>query len=283
MVKIKRAEHIGFCAGVRRAISLVEQTLRKAGPSAVYCLKPIIHNPQVMQRLQEQGLHLAGSLNDIPKGAILILPSHGSPRKLRAQALAKKIKLVDVMCPYVASVHSICENMREQGYHIAIIGDAAHPEIQALVDLVPQATVIGDVEDIKAGMFDRKKVGIISQTTHAEEKFSAIVRAVIEKNPGVSQVHMYNTICLDTSCRQAEVKGLAASVDVLVVIGSRTSANTNRLYTLGRKINRRTFLVDGARSNALKKIGRAGTVGIISGASAPDWLVDQVVEALQKL
>jgi 4-hydroxy-3-methylbut-2-enyl diphosphate reductase len=141
--------------------------------------------------------------------------------------------------------------------------------------------LISDSSNIKQNVFSGDDVGIISQTTQSREKFFALVGEILEKNPQVRSIHIYNTICLDTSCRQEEVKELAGSVDCLLVIGSRTSANTNRLYNIGRRINRKTYLVESAESAVFGNIRKHQSVGIISGASAPDWLVKQIIKKLK--
>jgi len=279
-MRVKLAKHIGFCAGVKRAISITEKTLAKTkGP--VYCLGSIIHNSQVMARLQSRNLVQVDSPAKVPAGSILILPSHGSPHKVRIEARKRRIRLIDVMCPYVASVHDICSRMRADRMKVVIIGDKDHSEVRALAELAPDPVIISDIGDIRQNEFSGLSVGIISQTTQSREKFSAMVNALIENNPKVRSIHIYNTICLDTSCRQEEVRELARSVDRLLVIGSRTSANTNRLYNIGRRINSKTYLVESADSALFAKLGKSGTVGIISGASAPDWLVGQIVKKLK--
>jgi 4-hydroxy-3-methylbut-2-en-1-yl diphosphate reductase len=279
-MRIKLARHIGFCAGVKRAISITEKTLGKA-KSKVYCLGSIIHNAQVMHRLEARNLVQVDSPDKAPAGSILILPSHGSPHHLRQKASRRRITLIDVMCPYVASVHAICSRIRKDGMKVIIIGDKDHPEVRALVDLAPDAFIVSNSSNIKENYFSGQDVGIISQTTQSREKFFELVDEILQKNPQVRSIHIFNTICLDTSCRQEEVKKLAGSVDRLLVIGSRTSANTNRLYNIGRRINRKTYLVESADSPVFKELGTRGTVGIISGASAPDWLVRQIIAKLK--
>ena len=279
-MRIKLAKHIGFCAGVKRAISITEKTLAKSDKK-VYCLGAIIHNAQVMHRLAERDLVQVDSPAKVPAGAMLILPSHGSPHHIRVEAKKRRISLIDVMCPYVASVHAICSKIRKDGMRVIIIGDKDHPEVRALVDVAPDAFIIGDSDHIKVNMFSGQAVGVISQTTQSREKFFTLIGEILEKNPQIRSLHIYNTICLDTSCRQEEVKELAGSVDRLLVIGSRTSANTNRLYNIGRRINRKTYLVESADSRVFAGLDRRGTVGIISGASAPDWLVEQIIDKLK--
>ncbi|MFA5099492.1 MAG: hypothetical protein WC547_01225, partial [Candidatus Omnitrophota bacterium] len=142
-MRIKRAKHIGFCAGVKRAISITDKTLGKAH-TQVYSLGAIIHNAQVMARLQSQNLIPVDSPSKATRGSILILPSHGSPHRVRVEAKKRGLKLIDVMCPYVASVHAICSKIRKDGMKVIIIGDKDHPEVRALADLAPDAFIISD-------------------------------------------------------------------------------------------------------------------------------------------
>ena len=281
MLKIKLAKSIGFCSGVRRAIDIVEKTLN-SHKGKVYSYGSIIHNPLVIRRLEEKNLFTVSSLNDVQDSSVVILPSHGSPRFILDVAKKKRLKLIDVICPYVSSVHKICESLYKKKFRVIIIGDKTHPEVKALIDLAPNARIIEKIDEIKENEFSYKKIGIISQTTQAKEKFFQIVGRILEKNHNVSQVNIFNTICLDTSNRQEEVKRLAGAVDTLLVIGSRTSANTKRLLQLGRKVNKKTFLVEHDNAVLDKVLKNARDVGIISGASAPQWLVKEIVKKIKQ-
>jgi (E)-4-hydroxy-3-methyl-but-2-enyl pyrophosphate reductase len=282
MVTIRRAQHLGFCSGVRRAIAIAEKTL--AGKKGkVYSLGAIIHNPEVINGLQAKGLIMVRSLEEVEPGNTLILPSHGSPRHIRDSGNKKRLTMIDVTCPYVSSVQKICRTLYERGEQVVIIGDQTHPEIRALRDFAPSALVIEKASQVPADAFTNRTVGIISQTTQSREKFFSIVSRILEKNRGGCEFHIYNTICLDTSKRQEEVTQLAGAVDTLLVIGSMTSANTKRLLHLGRKVNAQTFLVEREEQVSPKMLERARTIGIISGASAPTWLVTSVIKKIKKL
>ncbi len=281
MVRIRRARHIGFCNGVRRAIDIAERTLeRKKGK--VYSLGPIIHNPDVIATLAAKGLVTVHSIDEVEAGSTLILPSHGSPRSVIEAGRRKELELVDVTCPYVSSVHAICRRLYENGAKVVIIGDREHPEIRALSDLAPSAVIVDSRERVPAGGFRGEKVGVISQTTQSREKFSTLASAILENNPDCRELHIYNTICLDTTMRQEEVTRLAGEVDALLVIGSKTSANTKRLLHLGRKVNPKTFLVE-REHQVVPRILEGNTIGIISGASAPTWLVISIVKRIKQL
>jgi 4-hydroxy-3-methylbut-2-enyl diphosphate reductase len=282
MLSIRLAKHIGFCSGVRRAISIAEDTLSKR-KCKVYSLGPIIHNPEVIKQLQRKGLRIANYLDDIESDSCVVLPSHGSPRYIFDIAKKKKLKLIDVTCPYVSSVHKICKTLHKQGFKVVIIGDRKHPEIRALMDLAHQACVITRIQEVPQDKFSHQKIGIISQTTQSRDVFLEIVSCILRKNPLVKEVCVFNTICLDTAARQEEVKKLAQDVDTLLVIGSRASANTKRLLSIGSKINRRTYLVETRDTPLSDIVKNAKIIGVISGASAPDWLAKEIVNAVRNL
>lgn len=280
MLSVKLAKNIGFCSGVRRAVNIVEETLSES-KSKVYSLGPAIHNPEVIKRLQEKNLCIVNSLDNLDGASTLILPSHGSPRNILNTAKKKKLRLIDVTCPYVSLLQKICALLHKQGLEVIIVGDRKHPEVRALLDLAPGAYTIEKIKDIKKDIFSYKKLGIISQTTQTKDVFFEVVSEILQKNPLVKEVHVYNTICLDTVRRQNEVKKLADSVDILLVIGSRHSANTKRLLCIGRKINKRTYLVEKAKVNLNKILKKAHKVGLISGASTPQWLVKEIIKKIK--
>ncbi|MDD4979696.1 MAG: 4-hydroxy-3-methylbut-2-enyl diphosphate reductase [Candidatus Omnitrophica bacterium] len=276
---IKLAKNIGFCLGVKRAIDIVEGALNR-NKGIIYSLGPVIHNPEVIKRLERRGLCVVKSLDNLKESSVLILPSHGTARNILKTAKKKKLRLIDVTCPYVSLVQKTCAMLHEQGLEVIIIGERRHPEIKALLDLAIGAHTIDRIKDIKQGWFSYRKIGIISQTTQAQDMFFKIVNKILEKNPLVKEVHIYNTICLDTARRQDEAGKLAKSVDVLLVVGSRLSANTKRLFSIGRKINKRTYLVENKGTPLSGILKKADRVGLISGASTPEWLVGDIVKKI---
>lgn len=280
MLSVKLAKNIGFCSGVRRAVDIVEETLRKS-KGKVYSLGPVIHNFEVIQRLKEKNLRIVNSLDKLEDSSILILPSHGTPRHILNSARSGNLRLVDVTCPNVSLVQKTCDMLHKQGLEVIIVGDRKHPEIMALLDLAPGAMTIEKIKDVKENIFSHKRIGIISQTTQARSIFFDVVNSILQKNPLVKEVHVYNTICLDTVRRQDEVKSLAREVDTLLVIGSRRSANTRRLLDIGRTINKRAYLVVNEKANLDKILKKAKSIGLISGASTPQWLVKNIVKKIR--
>jgi len=282
MLRIRLAKNIGFCSGVKRAINIVEDELSKS-KTKIYSLGPVIHNPAVTKQLEKRNLSIVSSLDNVEDSSTVILPSHGSPRHILNTVKKKKLRLIDVTCPYVSSVQKICKRLYRGGLKVVIIGNRGHPEIRALMDLVDEPYVIETIKDIPQNLFSYKKIGIISQTTQAKDTFFEIVSAVLQKNPKVSEAHIFNTICLDTIHRQEEVRKLASCVDALLVIGSRTSANTKRLLSIGRKVNRRTYLVETEDMPLHKILKNTRMIGLISGASTPNWLVKAIVKKINKI
>lgn len=282
MLSIKIAKNIGFCSGVRRAINIVDRTLSKSKRKVIYSLGPIIHNYEVIKRLEKRNLRVINSWDNLKGPSTVILPTHGSPKHTLDIDQKKNLRLIDVTCPYVSSVQKICKMLKNQGFQVVIIGDKNHPEIRALVDLVKDAYVIDKLKDIPEREFSYKKIGVISQTTQAKDIFFEIVSKILQKNTLAKEVRIFNTICLDTINRQEEVKRLACEVDVLLVIGSYISANTKRLLYMGRKINRRTYLVETEDEPLNKILKNAKKLGIISGASTPEWLVKSIIKKIRE-
>lgn len=280
MLSVKLAKNIGFCSGVKRAVNIVEKTLLK-NKGRVYSLGAVIHNPEVIKRLEKNNLCIVNCLDNLENSATLVLPSHGSPRSILDTAKNKKLKLIDVTCPHVSLVQKICDMLHKQGMEVVIVGDRKHPEVRALLDLAPGAYAIDKTISVKEDIFSHKRVGIISQTTQARETFFAVVSKILQKNPLVKEVHVYNTICLDTVHRQNEAKKLSGSVDALLIVGSRSSANTKRLLSIGRKINKKTYLIENEKADLGKIIRGVRSIGLISGASTPQWLVNNVIRAIK--
>jgi len=281
MRRIKLAHNIGFCSGVKRAIDIVEETLSK-NKGKVYSLGAVIHNPEVIRQLEKRNLCIVNSLDNVQEASTLILPSHGTPRNILNAAKIKNLRLVDVTCPYVSLVQKTCNMLYKQGLEVIIIGDRHHPEIKALLDLAPGAHTIDKIQDIRENIFSNKKIGIISQTTQTKDIFFEAISKILQKNPLVKEVHIFNTICLDTVHRQDEVKKLARSVEVLLIIGSSTSANTKRLFSIGRRFNKRTYLIQDEKANPNKVLKNANKIGLISGASTPQWLVEEIIKKISE-
>jgi 4-hydroxy-3-methylbut-2-enyl diphosphate reductase len=234
-----------------------------------------------MQQLRNKGLKIINSLDEIEQPGYLILPSHGSGRALVDAAQRRGLKVVDTACPYVSYVHKIIRKLYRQGYQIVIVGDKRHPEVKALLHSAPGSAAIERKEDIKT-MLPGCRIGIISQTTQAQAHLCSMIDMLLEKNTFAKEVRIFNTICLDARRRQAEVKDLAKTCNTVLVIGSAISANTRRLYSISKGLNKNTYLIQ-VPEECDKRLRHIKSVGIISGASAPEWLVGAVVDRCRQL
>lgn len=281
MRKIRLAKNLGFCLGVRRAVDIVEKTLLKS-KHKVYSLGPVIHNPEVIKQLQKKSLRVITSLGNLKESATVILPSHGTPQHILNNARNKKLILIDVTCPYVLLVQKICHTLHSQGLKVIIIGDRNHPEIKTLKSIAKGACIIQNLKEVKEKIFSYKRIGIISQTTQSKDMFFNIVVSILKKNPQILEVRIFNTICLDTIRRQEETEKLAKKVKVLLVVGSRTSANTKRLLSIGRRINPKTYLVETKENHVFEHLKDAKNIGLISGASTPAWLVKEIMQKIKE-
>ncbi|MCX5715816.1 MAG: 4-hydroxy-3-methylbut-2-enyl diphosphate reductase [Candidatus Omnitrophica bacterium] len=271
--KIEVAQCSGFCFGVKRAMRIAKEALDKNKDAGVYSLGPIIHNNQVVEELTKEGLKPA-SLDDIKKG-VVVISSHGAAPKVFSQIKAKGLRVVDATCPYVMSTQKTVEALSKDGYFIVIFGDRRHPEVESLMGFSGgTAAVVKDEKELGTIEFPHKKIGIVSQTTQLPANYIKVISAVMEK--GFSEIRIFNTICSDTQKRQESAAALAKDSDVIVIIGGKMSANTKRLFEICSNICKGTYHIETA--DELKKawFKGAGRIGIASGASTPDWVIEEV-------
>jgi len=276
-MRIRLAERCGFCFGVKRAIEMAESILKKRGP--IYSLGSIIHNREVVGRLSAKGLKVVKGIGGIRRGTIVI-SSHGLSPRTAAMIRKKKIRIVDTTCPFVLNAQRIARKLSGEGYSVIIVGDVKHPVVKALIDFADgRSTVIRDAGAAgRIGLAESSRISVISQTTQSMDNFIGVVDAILAKRP--KEVRIFNTICRDAECRQDAARRLARSVDVMLVVGGRHSANTRRLYEVCKKIVPQTYLIENERMMRPEWFRKAGEVGITSGASTPDWIIKKVVTAL---
>lgn len=267
-MKVKVAEHSGFCFGVKRAINIAEKTLSGSnGRQDIYSFGHIIHNPQVVRTLSEKGLNVISDIDSIEKGMVII-SSHGAPKDVIQKIKKKKIKLIDATCPFVKYAQDIVKDLKREGYKIVIIGDKEHPEVKALLSLTG--------EEKKS-----KKIGIISQTTQSKDNY---IKGILDILRGdFSEVRIFNTICNDTSHRQELTRKLLKECDVMMVVGGKNSANTKRLWQICKESGMDSYHIE--TETELKKDYFVGKkrVGVVSGASTPDKMVRKVVQKISEI
>jgi 4-hydroxy-3-methylbut-2-enyl diphosphate reductase len=267
----------GYCAGVERAVDTVERLLEQHGPP-VYVRKQIVHNIHVVRRLEERGAVFVESEQDVPEGAICVLSAHGVAPEVYRTAAARGLQTVDATCPLVTKVHKEARRFAEDGYTIFLVGHADHEEVVGTKGEAPQAITLVECVDDVDGLdpVDPERVAYVTQTTLSVDETNAVVERLRERFPSIVGPPK-DDICYATTNRQGAVKSLARHVDLVLVIGSSNSSNSQRLVDVTRDQGVPAYLIDDESHIRPEWLAGAATVGITSGASAPEWLVERVV------
>ncbi len=284
--KLKRvvlASPRGFCAGVVRAIEIVETVLQSL-PPPIYVRKEIVHNRFVVERLKQRGVIFVNELDEVPDGATVIFSAHGVSPAVREMARRKNLKVIDATCPLVTKVHLEAIRFAQEGYSIILIGHAGHEEVEGTMGEAPHCTyLVQSVQDVeKLQVPDPEKVAYLTQTTLSVDDTAEIVAALRQKFPKIVGPRT-DDICYATQNRQNAVKALAKQVDVILVIGSKNSSNSQRLREVAISQGCPAYLIEGAEQIEPEWLVEAESVGVTSGASAPEILVQQVIQRLQEL
>lgn len=277
-MEIKIAKNAGFCFGVKRAVNIAFK-LGKQCPNTVFTLGPIIHNPQVVKELEKKSIHMIDDLNKIDSGT-MIVRSHGLPPNLIKQAKDKGIAIVDATCPFVKKVQKYALSLMNEGYPVLLIGDKDHPEVIAIRGYLNSDIIICSSPDKIDFLKLPKKLGVVAQTTQDYESFKLIISKLINN---FTELKIYNTICDSTIIRQKSALKLAREVELMIVIGGKNSANTNRLANICNTINQNTYLIE--TPDEVNKSWFIGIkkLGITAGASTPKWMIDKVIEKVKIL
>lgn len=269
------ADKAGFCFGVKRAINTAFDA---ANGGRVYCLGPLIHNPQEVDRLRRAGVETVEDFSSLRSGDSLIIRSHGVPPSILEQARSKGLKIIDLTCPFVGKAQRHAETLKEEGYQVVVVGEKKHPEVQSIVGYAGENAVVVESAHEVDGMTLQQRVGVVAQTTQSYSNFSRIVLKLLHVS---KELKVYNTICTSTKERQHAARVLADQVDVMLVVGGRNSANTSRLATICRQEGKPTFHIEIADEIQPEWLEGAGKVGVTAGASTPDWVLKEVLKKLQ--
>jgi len=285
-LKIYLASPRGFCAGVKRAIEIVEKSLNKYG-KPVYVRHEIVHNKQVVNDLKEKGAIFIEELSDIKDNTRpVIFSAHGVPKSVPKEAKEKKLSFVDATCPLVSKVHRESEQLYKKGYDIILIGHNNHPEVIGTMGQLPDGSIklietADDVDLLKVENFS-KPLAYITQTTLSVDDTAEIIDKLKKKFPNIKQP-IKEDICYATTNRQKAVKEIAAKCDMFFVIGSRNSSNSVRLVEVAKKAGcKKSLLMHSEQKIPMDELMNSETVGISSGASAPDHLIQKLLEHLKK-
>ena len=281
--EIVLAEPRGFCAGVDRAIEIVERALIKYG-APIYVRHEIVHNTYVVNDLKAKGAIFIEELSDVPAGATLVFSAHGVSQAVRREAAERGFSLFDATCPLVTKVHVEVAKLRKEGFEFLMIGHKGHPEVEGTMgQLFDGIYLVEDVADVAhAPVRNPERLAVVTQTTLSVDDTADILAAVKRRFPQVREPK-HQDICYATQNRQDAVKVLSPEVDVVIVVGSPTSSNSNRLRELAERLGRPAYMVDDADALQPAWFEGATRVGLTAGASAPDILVQQVIARLRAL
>ncbi len=275
------AEPRGFCAGVDRAIEIVERALKKFGPP-IYVRHEIVHNTFVVNDLKAKGAIFIDELSEVPPGATLIFSAHGVSRAVQAEAQARGFSIFDATCPLVTKVHVEVAKLAREGYEFIMIGHKGHPEVEGTMGQLDGGIhLVEDVADVaRIQPAQTEKLAVVTQTTLSVDDAAEITAAVRQRFPSVRQPKQQD-ICYATQNRQDAVKMMSPQVDVVLVVGSPTSSNSNRLAELARKLGVPSYMVDNAGELRPEWLEGRARVGITAGASAPEVLVQEVIARIR--
>jgi len=274
-MKIFLARDAGYCFGVRDAVNLAYDTAEAHGE--VYMLGTIVHNERVIENLSNAGSKVVETLDDVPEDKPILFRAHGTAPELWKKTDKKKLNLVNATCPLVTEIHDEIKKLEEEGRRTIIIGDHGHDEVIAIAAQVSNPIIIANVDEAKV-LRKMKKAGVVSQSTQMIENVQEIMNVLMEK---VFDLRFINTICFPTRQNHEQIKELAAQCDVMIVIGSFTSANSKRLTQLALERNKRSYQVTTAEELDMSWFNDCKTVGISAGASTPDEIINDVVKHIK--
>ncbi|BCA65643.1 4-hydroxy-3-methylbut-2-enyl diphosphate reductase [Fluviibacter phosphoraccumulans] len=273
----------GFCAGVERAIAIVERALEQFG-APIYVRHEVVHNKFVVESLRARGAVFIEALSDVPAGATLIFSAHGVPKAVRDEAAARGLRIFDATCPLVTKVHVEVSRMRAEQREIIMIGHKGHPEVEGTMGQSPDGMyLVESVQDIATlQVQDPKRLAYVTQTTLSVDDAAVIVAALRERFPEIVGPKK-DDICYATQNRQDAVRELAQNCELVLVVGSVSSSNSNRLRELAELLGRKAYLIDRAEHIDASWLAGAPRIGVTAGASAPEVLVEEVIARLHAL
>lgn len=281
--EIVLAEPRGFCAGVDRAIDIVDRALQKFG-APIYVRHEIVHNTYVVADLKSRGAVFIEDLADVPEGATLVFSAHGVPKSVEQEAVRRGFRIFDATCPLVTKVHVEVAKLHKEGFEFIMIGHKGHPEVEGTMgQLLDGIYLVEDAADVAhVTPKQTERLAVVTQTTLSVDDAAHITQAVVARFPNIRQPKMQD-ICYATQNRQDAVKVLSKEVDLVIVVGSPTSSNSNRLRDVAQRAGAESYMVDSAEEIKPEWFEGKTRVGLTAGASAPDILVQQVISRMRAL
>ena len=274
-MKIFLAKNAGYCFGVRDAVQLAYDTAQDDGD--VYMLGHIVHNENVVDKLDKAGAKVVETLDQVPNGKPILFRAHGTHIDTWKKAQEKNMNIIDATCPLVEEIHDEIKILEEEGRRIIIIGDHGHDEVIGIASQVKNAVIVANPDEANA-LRKTKKAGVVSQSTQTIENVQEIINILMSK---VFDLRFVNTICFPTKRNQEQIKELAEACDLMIVIGSFTSANSKRLTQLAKERNKLSFQVTCANDVDESWLENVETVGISAGASTPDNIINEVIDKIK--
>jgi len=280
-MKISLSNNLSYCSGVQRTLDLVEKVIAKNPNRLYYMLGEIVHNEHVINRMKSLGLRIIYNLDEITEEGTVIIQSHGTPQRIFEELKAKRLDYIDATCPMVSVIHRRIQKLEEEGYSPVIIGQRGHDEVSGIAGQVRDALIFGSPEEVtEKALSGIERVGIVVQSTFIRTEAVTVVDKIKTILPDVKFI---DTICHPTTERQTEISRMADVYDYILIVGSRTSANTRHLFHLASGKKSRVFLVDDPESVRALGLPADASIFIASGASTPMNLIDRVVAILKEM
>lgn len=280
-MEVRLAQYRGFCFGVEDAIEIAEAAVGEHGAGRVVALGPVIHNKQVVGRLEQAGLDQSGELETIDPAQAVLIRSHGAPPETFARAKERGLNIIDATCVLVKRAQNVVKQLHEEGYHVVMIGDANHPEVIGVVGYAPNVTIIDHSTDLEEALPYRERVGIVAQTTHSPEYVAQVIQKILCRP--YREVKIVNTLCLEVTRRQEAAVTLARQVDVMFVLGGFHSANTREMARLCQEAGCDTYHLETWDQFEPRMVAGKRVAGLTAGASTPEWVIGDFVERLKAL
>ena len=278
-MQVKLAGKHGFCFGVEDAIELAERTVRETGAGGVVALGPVIHNRQVVERLEASGLNQSGKLEEVTPDTTVLIRSHGASPETFAEADQRGLSLVDATCVLVKKAQNVVRQLDQEGYQVVMIGDSEHPEVKGVIGYAPEVIVVDREEDLDAALPRHGKLGIVAQTTHAPEHVAQMIGAIARRS--FRELKIINTLCLEVVRRQESAVELCREVHVMFVLGGLHSANTQELARLCHEEGITTYHLETWSQFDPAMVKGHRVAGITAGASTPDEIIAEFTRNLE--